>query len=271
MAPSPSRLITSQSLGIHDDNAGGNSHTINSLLNCPLYRSPRPRNDKIAKSTTNRAALEMASHYKEHQLIHGVVLYPKLLERSVEPASALARAVTLQEERLVDVLLIAKLIPQVTLANLSPELNSEQESRDYCSSGIVGPALTAVKVVRDGLPSKFDDIADFYKKFYVSSGFKTGEHRPISDGLLVEIDDQGGRKELMTIEYKTSNALTKLTFSALADLESAPGFTANMVIPFIWPDKESTNIDKATKIIAQVSAASMTAYLSVFTTFAIGL
>lgn len=279
----------------------GTRHSLLTLLTTLLTRSPKPCNKRIASSTTARAAKKFKSTCKDGEMILGLVFCPDLLDRSLELASKRAREPILDEADCCDVVFMTFISPHLTPSFCSPELFSENDSREYSGIGLIRPALAAMHIADIGVLFTFT-CNDSATKVYVSSGFKIkGKPGPISDGLLIEGPYEGDEivelndddelieveiyedgyevpsvecpshasiregdcpKALMAIEFKTSNAVSRQTFSEVMRLKTLPGFKNRLLLPFVWPGVGTKKIRKSTKIIAQVclpcSTLSMT-------------
>lgn len=267
-------------------------HSLLTILSTLLTRPPRPRNKRIASSTTARAAKKFRSTCNDGEMIVGVVLYPGLIDRSVRLASDRAQNHILDEADCCDVVFMTYISPHLTPSFCSPELFSEYDSREYSGIGLIRPALAAMHIADEGVTSPFT-CNKSNTKVYVSSGFQIkGKPGPISDGLLIEgpyfgdalvepnhddnelvdvevyedesapvdylshttarLGAEDSPKVLMTIEFKTSNAITRRTFIEIMRLKGLSAFRNCLLLPFVWPGPGTTKIKKSTKIISQV-------------------
>lgn len=128
-------------------------HSLLTILSTLLTRPPRPRNKRIASSTTARAAKKFRSTCNDGEMIVGVVLYPGLIDRSVRLASDRAQNHILDEADCCDVVFMTYISPHLTPSFCSPELFSEYDSREYSGIGLIRPALAAMHIADEGVPS----------------------------------------------------------------------------------------------------------------------
>lgn len=255
LTPFPSRSMADLSLCI----ASNTRYSLYDLLNFPLKRFPVPRSKETAASTTNGAVKNF--RIRKGRTLEGVVLVPNLLESSVLEASNLAKRFILINSSHQHALYASSIHAKYTEAWNTPEMNSEQDIREWAHVCYVRPALAALHAVTD--PSnaqRTDEIAiDIEKYSYVSSGFSVkrdpgSNAGPIMDSFMANGPWVSGTKPkmCMTVEYKSNNALEGNTFTSVT---CAPdiGINENSLIPFYWPDENDVQIEKDTKILCQVN------------------
>lgn len=280
-------------------NHPGTEHTVLDLLKMSLARFPIARNKRVACQTTDRPGKRFFYKDKEEkgdsEKLLGVMYCPNLLDRSLRLASLLVANIICNESNYLDVVFMTYISPKLTPSFYSPELFSEQDSREYCGVGLIRPALAAMHLVKtEGIPLEFN-CTNSDTDLYVTSGFKK-KGSPVADCLLIkgpytavkgdtiEDEDQyevvdeaavsdeedGGNDEeevngdeddplggfdpdvLMTMEMKTSTALTDRTFSDVTRFKHQKRFRNTYIMPFIWPEVKGRKINKLSKMIAQV-------------------
>lgn len=302
------------------------------LLNVNLTRFPIPRNKRIACQTTARPANRFLYKPGNTEKMVGLFYCPKLLDESLRLAGHLAEKIPVNKDKFLDVVFMTYISPELTSSFCSPELFSEHDSREYCNTSLIRPALAAMHLLRKrGVPKTFK-CTDSNTDVYVTSGYKV-KGSPIADNLLIkgpykgpykgmkgdsstadamphELQTQEDKDEdeerfedvilvgesnedetdeeeqdetdeeeqdeismnqrtqddslllgtipeiLMTMEMKTSTALTNRTFSDVLRFKGMDRFNDSYIFRFDWPEKKGCRIKKFSKMIAQVRLSS---------------
>lgn len=233
-------------------------YTLFDLLNIPLNRFPLPRSKNNASSTTDGAIKNL--NIQDVGTLKGVVLVPDLLASSIDEASTIAKKFALVNESDQHALYASSIHAKYTQAWNTPEMNSEQDTREWANVCYVRAALAAMHAVTD--PSnaqRTDDIdIDIQKYSYVSSGFSMKrEDRqtagPIMDSFMANGPWVSGAKPMMcmTVEYKSNNALEEDTFYKVTSTKNLE-IEENSLIPFYWPEENDVAVEKDAKILCQV-------------------
>lgn len=237
--------------------ASDERYTLFDLLNAPLNQFPLPRSKDNASSTTDGA---IKSLNIQDGTLEGVVFVPDLLASSIDEASRIAKKFALVNESDQHALYASSIHAKYTQAWNTPEMNSEQDIRDWAHVCYVRAALAAMHAVTD--PSnaqRSNDIdIDIQKYTYVSSGFsmKRDDRQkagPIMDSFMASGPWVNGGKPMMrmTVEYKSNNALEEDTFYKVTSTENLE-IEENSLIPFYWPEENDVAVEKDAKILCQV-------------------
>lgn len=235
----------------------GTKHTLLELLEHLMIRSPEVRDPRTASSTTSRAARVFKSESMDGDELETLIYCPDLLDSSLELASKMAQAVTLDEANCFDTVFIGMISPLFSTSFCSPVLNSEYDSREYASAGLIRPAIAAMHLLsKGGVPLGFDGSKSDGGPYACSGFTQKGKKGAIADGVLMEGPykkqrEKKDEKTLLAMEMKSSNALTERTFGEFTRIRDEEGFQNSLALRFIWPEKDTVGISKSTKIIAQ--------------------
>lgn len=238
--------------------ASNKRYTLFDLLSVPLERFPVARAKDNASSTTNGAIKSYS--IESGGALQGIVLVPDLLKSSIDEASEKAKKFRLINSSEQHALYASSIHAKYTQAWNTPQMNSEQDNREWAHVCYVRPALAALHAITDPANKhRTDEIdIDIQDYAYVSSGYsmkQDGDSKagPIMDSFMATGPLVNGSKPdiRMTVEYKSCNALKDDTFSNILSTRNL-GIIENSLLPFYWPDENDFSIAKNTKIFCQV-------------------